>query len=159
MEFAIGNFCTLFLIVLLALVVLPSVFGISLGIAEIYLKIVTKIIEWMSKEIQDELKKQKILAKCYSPTGIIQRGEITMKAAIASQRLEGFEFSDLFYFSKKGLETIVEDQVTQRFTSEEPLFWNLLTRTSINYQYLNWKLTLVWFFGVLFRYCFLLPFR
>lgn len=82
-----------------------------------------------------------------------------MKEAIASQRQEGFEFSDIFYFAKKGLEAIVEDQVTQRFISEEPVRWNLLTRTSINYQYLNWKLTLVWFFGVLFRYLFLLPFR
>ncbi|XP_077157124.1 glycerol-3-phosphate acyltransferase 3-like [Paroedura picta] len=116
-------------------------------------------IRWTSEQIQDELKKQKISAKLYSPTGIMQRGEITLKEAIASQRREGFEFSDVFYFSKKGLEAIVEDQVTQRFTSEEPLFWNLLTRTSVNYQYLNWKLTLVWFFGALFRYAFLLPFR
>lgn len=45
MEFVTGNFGTLCLIVLLALIVLPSVFGISLGIAEMYLKIMTQMIE------------------------------------------------------------------------------------------------------------------
>ncbi|XP_054846370.1 glycerol-3-phosphate acyltransferase 3 [Eublepharis macularius] len=159
MEFVTGNFWTLCLLVLLTLVVLPSVFGISLGISEAYVKILTRIIQWTTKQIQDELQKKRTLTKHYSPTGIIHRGEITMKEAIASQRREGFEFSDVFYFSKKGLEAIVEDEVTQRFTSEEPISWNLLTRTSINYQYLNLKLTLVWFLGFLFRYLFLVPFR
>ncbi|CAH2301649.1 glycerol-3-phosphate acyltransferase 3 [Pelobates cultripes] len=70
-----------------------------------------------------------------------------------------FELSDVFYFSKKGFEAIVEDEVTQRFSSEELISWNLLTRTNYNFQYVSWRVTLIWVLGVFIRYCILLPLR
>lgn len=70
-----------------------------------------------------------------------------------------FELSDVFYFSKKGFEAIVEDEVTQRFSSEELISWNLLTRTNYNFQYLSLRVTIIWVLGVFVRYCILLPLR
>uniref|UniRef100_A0A8C1ISD0 Glycerol-3-phosphate acyltransferase 3 n=1 Tax=Cyprinus carpio TaxID=7962 RepID=A0A8C1ISD0_CYPCA len=70
-----------------------------------------------------------------------------------------FTLCDAFYFCKKGIENIVEDQVTQRFTSEELASWNLLTRTNNNFCYISLRLTIIWGLGVFIRYCILLPLR
>lgn len=82
-----------------------------------------------------------------------------MEKGLSGLRGRDFELSDAFYFSKKGLEAIVEDEVTQRFSSEELVSWNLLTRTNMNFQYISLRLTAVWVLGVLVRYCVLLPLR
>uniref|UniRef100_A0ACB8E9F9 Glycerol-3-phosphate acyltransferase 3 n=2 Tax=Sphaerodactylus townsendi TaxID=933632 RepID=A0ACB8E9F9_9SAUR len=82
-----------------------------------------------------------------------------MEQAIAGLRRGDFELSDAFYYCKKGLEAIVEDEVTQRFTSEELVSWNLLTRTNVNFHYISLRLTVVWVIGVFVRYCLLLPLR
>ncbi|NXK88910.1 GPAT3 acyltransferase, partial [Formicarius rufipectus] len=91
--------------------------------------------------------------------GIIKKDETSMEEEIARLRRVHFEFSDIFYFCRKGFEAIVEDEVTQRFSSEELLSWNLLTRTNVNFHYISMRLTVVWVIGVIVRYCFLLPLR
>uniref|UniRef100_A0A8C7GLA9 Glycerol-3-phosphate acyltransferase 3 n=1 Tax=Oncorhynchus kisutch TaxID=8019 RepID=A0A8C7GLA9_ONCKI len=70
-----------------------------------------------------------------------------------------FALSDSFYFYIKGLESIVDDQVTQRFSSEELVSWNLLTRTNHNFHYISLRLTIIWGLGVIIRYCVLFPLR
>lgn len=50
-------------------------------------------------------------------------------------------------------------QVTQRFSSEELVSWNLLTRTNNDFQYISLKLTLVYGLGIFVRYCILMPLR
>lgn len=70
-----------------------------------------------------------------------------------------FTLCDVFYFCKKGIESIVDDQVTQRFTSEELASWNLLTRTNNNFHYISVRVTIIWGLGVFIRYCILLPLR
>lgn len=76
-----------------------------------------------------------------------------------SQAVGEFSLSDAFYFYKKGLESIVDDQVTQRFSSEELASWNLLTRTNQNFRYISLRLTIIWGLGVFVRYCVLFPLR
>ncbi|KAJ1355424.1 Glycerol-3-phosphate acyltransferase 3-like, variant 2 [Parelaphostrongylus tenuis] len=58
-----------------------------------------------------------------------------------------------------GIEAIIEDQVTSRFRAEQLSSWNLLTRTRYSFQYINWRLTLLWATGFLFRYLILVPIR
>ena len=70
-----------------------------------------------------------------------------------------FALSDAFYFYRKGMESIVEDQVTQRFSSEELASWNLLTRTNHNFRHISLRLTVIWGLGVFIRYSVLLPLR
>lgn len=57
------------------------------------------------------------------------------------------------------MEAIIEDQVTSRFEAEELKNWNLLTRTNRRYEFISWKLTVIWMCGFVIRYFFLFPLR
>uniref|UniRef100_A0A8C9STZ9 1-acylglycerol-3-phosphate O-acyltransferase 9, like n=1 Tax=Scleropages formosus TaxID=113540 RepID=A0A8C9STZ9_SCLFO len=147
--------------VVVTFIMLPAMFGVSLGITELYMKIL-----WATLRIQKERKKQEVLNASLA-NGIIQRDDGSMEQEIGELRrcrpksLAGGEFtlSDIFYFSRKGIESIVEDEVTQRFSSEELASWNLLTRTNNNFHYISLRLTVIWGLGVAIRYCILLPLR
>ncbi|KAM6401466.1 glycerol-3-phosphate acyltransferase 3-like isoform 2-T2 [Pluvialis apricaria] len=91
--------------------------------------------------------------------GIIQREETPMEEEIADQHQGRFNLADVMYFSKKGCEAVAEDEVTRRFSSEELVSWNLLSRTNANLHHISWKLTFLWVIGILIRYCVLMPFR
>uniref|UniRef100_A0A8C6SAY1 Glycerol-3-phosphate acyltransferase 4 n=1 Tax=Neogobius melanostomus TaxID=47308 RepID=A0A8C6SAY1_9GOBI len=70
-----------------------------------------------------------------------------------------FEMSDIFYFARRGVESIMDDEVTKRFSAEELESWNLLTRSNYNFQYISLRLTVLWGLGLLIRYGLLLPLR
>lgn len=101
--------------------------------------------------------------------GIIAKDPTSLEEEIKEIRRSGsskaldktpeFELSDIFYFCRKGMETIMDDEVTKRFSAEELESWNLLSRTNYNFQYISLRLTILWGLGVLIRYCFLLPLR
>uniref|UniRef100_A0A4X1TQC1 Glycerol-3-phosphate acyltransferase 3 n=2 Tax=Sus scrofa TaxID=9823 RepID=A0A4X1TQC1_PIG len=153
-----GKIFYTWLTLVLGFILLPSAFGVSLGISEIYMKILVKTLEWATIRIEKGASKESVLKNSAS-VGIIQRDESPMEKGLSGLRGRDFELSDVFYFSKKGLEAIVEDEVTQRFSSEELVSWNLLTRTNVNFHYVSLRLTAVWVLGVLLRYCVLLPLR
>lgn len=98
-------------------------------------------------------------------SGIIERAGGSMQEEMMQLRdsrsptAAEFCLSDALYFYKKGVESIVDDQVTQRFSSEELASWNLLTRTNQNFRYISLRLTVVWVLGVFVRYCVLFPLR
>ncbi|XP_054248311.1 glycerol-3-phosphate acyltransferase 3 [Indicator indicator] len=143
-----------------ALVVLPSALDISLGISEAYMRLLVRTLEWATISAEKGGPKPRPeKPKSPAANGIIQRVETPMEKEIARLRQADFEFSDIFYFCRKGFEAIVEDEVTQRFSSEELVSWNLLTRTNVNFHYVNVRLSLLWGLGVLVRYCLLLPLR
>lgn len=70
-----------------------------------------------------------------------------------------FEPAICLDYIRAGVEAIIEDEVTSRFEAEELKNWNLLTRTNRHYEFISWKLTVIWMFGFAMRYCFLLPLR
>ncbi|XP_059044925.1 glycerol-3-phosphate acyltransferase 4 isoform X2 [Achroia grisella] len=70
-----------------------------------------------------------------------------------------FHLSHCLDLLKVGMESIIEDQVTSVFEAEELRSWNLLTRTNKQYEFLTWRLTIIWAMGFLVRYFFLLPLR
>ncbi|XP_071609753.1 glycerol-3-phosphate acyltransferase 3-like [Heliangelus exortis] len=155
-----GKIFSVWMILLLVLVLLPSMLRVSLGISHFYVNIVIKMLEWATLQIEEGVKKQKVLAlENLISTGIIQREETSMEEEIGGQRQGCFSFADVMYFSKKGCEAVAEDEVTQRFSSEELVSWNLLSRTNANFHHVSWQLSAVWVVGILFRYCLLMPFR
>ncbi|XP_040914258.1 glycerol-3-phosphate acyltransferase 3 [Toxotes jaculatrix] len=145
-------------------IMLPAMFGLSLGVTGVYIQILVKILEWATLRIQRGRQEQPGVPVPL-PSGIIERAggsmEEEMEQLRSSRSMEGAEFdlSDAFYFCKKGLESIVDDQVTQRFSSEELASWNLLTRTNQNFRYISLRLTVIWGLGVFVRYCVLFPLR
>lgn len=110
-----------------------------------------------------------LLDGVFSFAGIIAKDPTSLEEEIKEIRRSGsskaldntpeFELSDIFYFCRKGMETIMDDEVTKRFSAEELESWNLLSRTNYNFQYISLRLTILWGLGVLIRYCFLLPLR
>ncbi|XP_052538826.1 glycerol-3-phosphate acyltransferase 3-like isoform X4 [Tympanuchus pallidicinctus] len=155
-----GKTLLIWLTSFVVLVLLPSMFRVSLGISHVYVKIVIKTLEWATLQIEKGIKMQKVLAlENLIANGIIQREETSMEKEIAGQHRGYFSLADVMYFAKKGCETVAEDEVTQRFTSEELLSWNLLSRTNANFHRVSWQLTTAWIIGILIRYCLLVPFR
>uniref|UniRef100_A0A8C7K2J7 1-acylglycerol-3-phosphate O-acyltransferase 9, like n=1 Tax=Oncorhynchus kisutch TaxID=8019 RepID=A0A8C7K2J7_ONCKI len=159
---------------IVALLMVPAMFGFSLGISETYMKILVKTLEvnCLCSEVggvQQNGKEEMMVSVLYSPhcRCLIQRDDGSMEEALGELRRSrpkppvggDFTLSDCFYFYRRGIEDIVEDEVTQRFSSEELVSWNLLTRTNIDFQYISLKLTMVWGLGVFIRYCVLAPLR
>lgn len=70
-----------------------------------------------------------------------------------------FKIEDCLEYVKSGMEAIIEDDVTSRFEAEELKNWNLLIRTNRGYEFISWKLTVIWFIGFLIRYLILMPLR
>lgn len=70
-----------------------------------------------------------------------------------------FKLEDICEFVQKGVQVMVDDDVTKRFDAEEIRCWNLLTRTNRNYQFTSWKLTLYWLVGFIVRIYMLFPIR
>jgi len=97
-----------------------------------------------------------------SKTGDSSRGVekiLARKEVSAATFQRDFDLSDVLDYVKTGVACIIEDEVTQRFEAEELKSWNLLTRTNDKFMFINWKLTFFYYFGCVFRYCFLLPGR
>uniref|UniRef100_A0A8C6WFY7 1-acylglycerol-3-phosphate O-acyltransferase 9, like n=1 Tax=Neogobius melanostomus TaxID=47308 RepID=A0A8C6WFY7_9GOBI len=152
----------IWLFLIISLIMIPAMFGFSLGVSETYMTVLVKTLEWATLNIQKGKQKNRLL----KTVRLIQREAGSMEKELEELRRSrpkppvggDFTLSDCFYFSRKGIESIVEDEVTQRFSSEELVSWNLLTRTN-DFQYISLKLTLVYGLGIFVRYCILAPLR
>ncbi|KAG2469541.1 GPAT4 acyltransferase, partial [Polypterus senegalus] len=164
----LGISFTVWFTLLLVFIIVPAIFGVSFGIRKLYMKTLLKIFEWATLRIQRGIiEKNHHLYKPYT-NGIIAKEPTSLEEEIKEIRRSGsnkdlgspeFEMSDIFYFCRKGVETIMDDEVTKRFSAEELESWNLLTRSNYNFQYISLRLTVLWGLGVLIRYGFLLPLR
>ncbi|XP_064630645.1 glycerol-3-phosphate acyltransferase 4-like isoform X2 [Lineus longissimus] len=176
----ISIFLTPFALIVLGTIILASL-GKSLGIRQRYVKILLKIFEWGQRRIrryeletygladvseEDEVFDQPVHLHGDEGIHVIQR-EIQMSASKGMviphvRSLESmnrdFELSDAMDFCKSGIEAIIEDEVTKRFSAAELTSWNLLTRTN-EHKFFSLRLTILWWTGFFFRYMFLLPFR
>uniref|UniRef100_A0A8C5G2I1 Phospholipid/glycerol acyltransferase domain-containing protein n=1 Tax=Gouania willdenowi TaxID=441366 RepID=A0A8C5G2I1_GOUWI len=152
----------LWMFVVLFLIMMPAMFGLSLGVTGVYIQVLVRILEWATIRIQRGLQNEPLFCVC---SEIIERAGGSMEEELEQRRrthslsVGEFSLSDVLYFYKRGVETIVDDQVTQRFSSEELASWNLLTRTNQNFQYISLRLTIIWGLGVLVRYGILFPLR
>ncbi|XP_018561934.1 glycerol-3-phosphate acyltransferase 3 isoform X1 [Anoplophora glabripennis] len=82
-----------------------------------------------------------------------------LKEGNNKEKYKDFDLSTVFDYLKVGVEAIIEDQVTSRFETEELKNWNLLIRTNRGYEFISWKLTIIWMCGFFIRYFFLFPLR
>ncbi|XP_042329037.1 glycerol-3-phosphate acyltransferase 4 [Sceloporus undulatus] len=164
----LGISLTVLFTLLLVFIIVPAIFGVSFGIRQLYMKTLLQIFQWATLRIERGAKEKK--HPLYKPyvNGIIAKEPTSLEEEIKEIRRSGsnkaldapeFELSDIFYFCRKGIETIMDDEVTKRFSAEELESWNLLSRTNYNFHYISLRLTVLWGLGVLIRYCFLLPLR
>ncbi|XP_051540012.1 glycerol-3-phosphate acyltransferase 4 isoform X2 [Myxocyprinus asiaticus] len=159
----LGISFTVWFTLLLVFIIVPAILGVSFGIRRLYMKSLIKLFEWATLRMERGAKeKNQHLYKPYS-NGIIAKELVSLEQEIQEMRRGGaepeFDMSDIFYFCRRGVESIVDDEVTKRFTAEELESWNLLTRSNYNFHHISTRLTALWGVGVLIRYGFLLPLR
>uniref|UniRef100_A0A8C8HLK8 Phospholipid/glycerol acyltransferase domain-containing protein n=1 Tax=Oncorhynchus tshawytscha TaxID=74940 RepID=A0A8C8HLK8_ONCTS len=165
----LGISFTVWFTLLLVFIIVPAIFGVSFGIRRLYMKTLLKIFEWATHRIERGAKDNNhLLYKPYS-NAIIAKEPTSLEEEINEIRRRGsnrdldsaseFEMSDIFYFCRRGVESIMDDEVTKRFSAEELESWNLLTRSNYNFQHISLRLTVLWGLGVVIRYGFLLPLR
>uniref|UniRef100_A0A8C1GRI6 Glycerol-3-phosphate acyltransferase 4 n=1 Tax=Cyprinus carpio TaxID=7962 RepID=A0A8C1GRI6_CYPCA len=159
----LGISFTVWFTLFLVFIIVPAIFGVSFGIRRVYMKSLIKLFEWATLRMERGAKeKNQHLYKPYS-NGIIAKEPVSLEQEIQEMRRGSvepeFDMSDIFYFCRRGVESIVDDEVTKRFTAEELESWNLLTRSNYNFHHISTRLTALWGMGVLIRYGFLLPLR
>ncbi|XP_051973490.1 glycerol-3-phosphate acyltransferase 4-like [Xyrauchen texanus] len=159
----LGISFTVWFTLLLVFIIVPAILGVSIGIRRLYMKSLIKLFEWATLRMERGAKeKNQHLYKPYS-NGIIAKELVSLEQEIQEMRRGGtepeFDMSDIFHFCRRGVESIVDDEVTKRFTAEELQSWNLLTRSNYNFHHISTRLTALWGVGVLIRYGFLLPLR
>ncbi|KAF0031833.1 hypothetical protein F2P81_016388 [Scophthalmus maximus] len=154
---AVGVFQA-WMFVVVFFIMLPAMFGLSLGVTGVYIRVLVRILEWATVRIQRGRREQPSVPVPL-PNGIIERAGASMEEEMGKPEGAEFALSDALFFYHRGVESIVDDQVTQRFSSEELVSWNLLTRTNQNFRYISLRLTVVWGVGVFVRYCVLFPLR
>uniref|UniRef100_A0A8C8FGA3 Phospholipid/glycerol acyltransferase domain-containing protein n=1 Tax=Oncorhynchus tshawytscha TaxID=74940 RepID=A0A8C8FGA3_ONCTS len=153
----LGISFTVWFTLLLVFIIVPAIFGVSFGIRQLYMKTLLKIFEAEAEHVVYTLYNECVI----EPTSLeeeikeIRRSGSNRDLDHASE----FEMSDIFYFCRQGVESIMDDEVTKRFSAEELESWNLLTRSNYNFQHISLRLTVLWGLGVVIRYGFLLPLR
>nr|XP_033805820.1 glycerol-3-phosphate acyltransferase 4 [Geotrypetes seraphini]XP_033805821.1 glycerol-3-phosphate acyltransferase 4 [Geotrypetes seraphini]XP_033805822.1 glycerol-3-phosphate acyltransferase 4 [Geotrypetes seraphini] len=164
----LGISLTLWFTLLMVFIIVPAIFGVSFGIRRIYMKSLLKVFRWATLRIERGAKEKNHPLYKSNTNGIIAKVSTSLEEEIKEIRRSGssksldnpeFELSDIFYFCRKGMETIMDDEVTKRFSAEELETWNLLSRTNYNFQHISLRLTVLWGLGMLIRYGFLLPLR
>lgn len=93
------------------------------------------------------------------PVQSAEEGDESENNEVIIKKVLDFKIEDCLEYIKSGIEAVIEDDVTSRFEAEELASWNLLTRTNRGYEFISWKLTVLWFFGFLIRYIILMPLR
>ncbi|KAM9306979.1 glycerol-3-phosphate acyltransferase 4-like [Pholidichthys leucotaenia] len=159
-------FFTGWLTLLFAFIIVPAIVGVSLGIRSLYLRTLIRIFEWatLRMELRAKEKNQQlyrpytkgIIAK--EPTSSLKQEIQELRGSASCLRSE-FQPADIFYFCRRGMESIVDDDVTKRFSPQELESWNLLTRSNYNFRHISPRLSALWGLGVLVRYSILLPLR
>nr|XP_046231933.1 glycerol-3-phosphate acyltransferase 4-like isoform X1 [Scatophagus argus] len=156
------------LTILFVFIIVPAVLGVSLGVRRLYMWTLLKIFEWATSRMEIEAKENnQQLYKPYSsgiiakePPSSLQQEIQGLRGSASCLRSEPeFEMADIFYFCRRGVESIVDDEVTKCFSAQELESWNLLTRSNYHFRHISLRLTVVWGLGVLIRYGILLPLR
>ncbi|XP_063909481.1 glycerol-3-phosphate acyltransferase 4 isoform X4 [Zophobas morio] len=93
------------------------------------------------------------------PPFTMHKTDETTDLSEAKDKCKDYDLCNIFDYLKAGMESIIEDQVTSRFEAEELKNWNLLIRTNRRYEFISWKLTVMWVCGFFVRYFFLFPLR
>uniref|UniRef100_A0A3Q2EKC6 Glycerol-3-phosphate acyltransferase 4 n=1 Tax=Cyprinodon variegatus TaxID=28743 RepID=A0A3Q2EKC6_CYPVA len=163
----LGLHINVWLTLLFGFLFLPHILGVSFGIHQYYTRTLLSIFKWATLQMELSAKeKNQQLYKHYTrgiiaktPGSTLQQEFEDLQQSTLLSLEPRFELSDVFFFCRKALESIVDDDVTKCFSAQELESWNLLKRSNRNFRYLSLKLLALWVLGVLIRYGVLLPFR
>jgi len=158
---------------------LPAALGSELGFRRMYIRLLVRLFDWATDRLEEDNNEEpsnednhneprKSLASLRNQSS---NDLITKEASVQSmgkrlrrestlEKPEHVQIAeDCMFFMNSGVEAIIDDEVTQCFRPEQLSGWNLLARTTSRYQFMSVKLTAIWFIGVVFRWCVLMPWR
>ncbi|XP_066986948.1 glycerol-3-phosphate acyltransferase 3 isoform X5 [Macrobrachium rosenbergii] len=168
-----------FLLVLAIVLVLASA-GKSLGLRQKYVQFLLKVFEDGNRILVKKFGRQRLAQSSNShgntsqdsddeeeevhTAKVICRDKLILRPLLDkdnNERLDthDFELGDCLDYIRTGMEAIVDDEVTKRFSAEELTSWNFLTRTNCRYEFISTRLTIFWVVGFILRYFVLLPLR
>lgn len=154
-----------FIILLVTVVVLASL-GKSLGLRQKYVQFLLKVFEFGRQRLAKEYGRhsEDTDDDGQESTEVISRDKLVLRPLLDKDNNERlgtheFELGDCLDYIRTGMEAIVDDEVTKRFSAEELTSWNFLTRTNCQYEFISIRLTIFWVVGFILRYCLLLPLR
>lgn len=141
------------------LVIVPALFGREWGIRRAYVKLLMRVFNWTTRRIDKEKDMRSVPSSAEKI--ITAENPITALGSQKDMMEEDhkFKLEDITFFVKSGIEAVIDDEVTKCFRAEELPSWNLMTRTNMKYHYISVRLSIMWFLGLLLRYCFLFPLR
>ena len=156
------------------IVLILAALNMSLGLRRLYVKILALVFDYATDIKRDkETTVERVVEKSADdPIEITEDTPLVSESASRAAAVTTaepkppspsdiqFKLGDIMDYTRQGLEAIVDDEVTKRFTSaEEMAVWNLLTRTQQQHGSFSLRVTSLWFLGFLVRYCLLFPFR
>lgn len=169
-----------FLVFLLTILVLASL-GRSLGLRKKYVETLLKVFEDGNRILVKKFGRERLAKDIHDArslsiddttddeddnlcnTNVISRDKLVLRPVVNQKddvrSTREFELSDCLDFIRTGMESIVDDEVTKRFSAEELTSWNFLTRTNCHYEFISVRLTIFWVLGFVMRYFVLLPLR
>ncbi|XP_034476231.1 glycerol-3-phosphate acyltransferase 3 isoform X2 [Drosophila innubila] len=189
MLYGIISICWIPFAGFVSFLVLLSAINKSVGVRKAYVNILLRIFEYgrvsieTASKVNQELAKEKVSddqVQGLEPVDAVDSEEasngqvlITRDAVLLPQAQESahdkangnkkeefcFDFENCLDYVKSGIEAIIEDDVTSRFEAEELKSWNMLTRTNRHYEFISWKITMIWVIGFAVRYFILMPLR
>ena len=154
----------------LILLLLLSSFGRQLGLRRKYTQYLLKVFEFGYSRVQKKRNSNTQYISQQSeddsemsfPSSImmdISNQDVSLES-LCDKNFERYKLSDIFSYVSSGISTIVDDEVTPQFVSEELPYWNLLSRTNNRaYEFISFRLTFCWMIGFIVRYFLLFPLR
>ncbi|XP_023171751.1 glycerol-3-phosphate acyltransferase 3 isoform X1 [Drosophila hydei] len=179
MLYGILSLCWIPLAGFISFLIILSAINKSIGVRKAYVSLLLRIFEYGRNSIESEktvedqdphVELVNGLDTKETTTGSVlinrdavllpQAQELTHEKSNVLKKEEiNFDFENCLDYVKAGIEAIIEDDVTSRFQAEELKNWNMLTRTNRHYEFISWKITLIWVLGFAVRYSILMPLR
>ncbi|XP_064543650.1 glycerol-3-phosphate acyltransferase 3-like isoform X4 [Drosophila montana] len=187
MLYGIVNICWIPLTGFISFLIILSAINKSVGVRKAYVSLLLRIFEYgrvsiesnknsripeKKKNSDENLRVEPIKGEdsneVSSGAGLITRDAVLLPQAqeipndkpnLTEKEEINFDLENCLDYVKSGVEAIIEDDVTSRFQAEELKSWNMLTRTNRRYEFISWKITLIWMVGFAIRYFILMPLR
>lgn len=143
---------------------LIAAFGRRLGLRKQYIQLLLRLFQFSQQKVDTKRKLRIPSVSLDDSDAIDEIQKLSFSQpkylGIDSDGQSGFHMGDILEYVAAGVSAIVEDTVLTNFIPEEPPCWNLLTRTNTRaYEFVSFRLTLLWMIGFFIRYFFLLPTR
>ncbi|XP_055327505.1 glycerol-3-phosphate acyltransferase 4-like [Paramacrobiotus metropolitanus] len=149
-------------------IIIEGVFNVRVGLRSGYIKTILWLLQYGKRRLDSKLsavelfqRPEKTWSQLQARADLLEDDAATKPLQVEVEEMEPsqFKLSSTFTLLRSGLRAIVEDDVTKAFDAEELPYWNLLTRTNKGYQYISFRLSVLWGLGFLFRHFLLFPVR